>query len=215
MIEAAEALLRPVGQHGRLVVEEQAAVLDGRLFHDARTERHAERAVMRDRHVGPPVPGRDADLFRQRVDPVDRAALVAAGDDQRALHAGHRVRDRLDDEAFPLAGQRARVDLALLREAVDQAVAPERAHDDHVARRRRTVDLPRRGLARHAADVALQVARSAQHAGILVRADDDGRGTSGLDQRDAGLALRVDEPRRADGVDLAHDQQSCHCRHKT
>ena len=205
-VVAAEALPGPVGERRRFVVQEDAAVLDHRLVHQARIHRDAQGGMARHRHVGPPVPGRDADLFRQRVDAVNGAALVAAGDDQGALHAGQRVRHRLDEKTFPLARQRARIDPALPGQFIDEGVAAEGADDDYVAPR--CAGLPFGRLARHLLDVALQVTRCAQHAGEVVLAHHDRGGAALGNEVDAILALHVDETRGTERVHLGRQRQA-------
>ena len=85
---------------------------------------------MRDRNIRPPIPRRDADLLGQIVDAVDRAAFVAAGDHQRALHARERLRHHLDEKGFPFARDRSRIDLAVADQLIDQPALADRADDN-------------------------------------------------------------------------------------
>ena len=106
-VEAAELLARPAGERRRLVVDEDAAVPHRRLAAACSGRRATNSARwLPHRHVGPPVPGRDADLLRQVVDAEDRAALVAAGDDQRAVDAGPGPGDDGGDRRLPLSADR-------------------------------------------------------------------------------------------------------------
>ncbi len=106
---------------------------------------HEERVALANGHVRPPVPGRDADLLRDVVDPEDRPALVAAGDDQRARDAGPGARDDLDDRRLPAALDLPDVELAGADETVDLAAPAERAHDHDVGGRRASCRAPGSG----------------------------------------------------------------------
>src|SRR5690606_1575869 len=99
----AEVLGRPGAEVGVLVVDEEPAVLDLRGALGVPAGQHVEGVLVPGGHVVPPVPGGDADLLRHVVDAVDRAALVAAGDDERAGHAGHGVGHDLLEGGLPLA----------------------------------------------------------------------------------------------------------------
>ena len=68
-----------VGQGGGFVVEEDAAVLDGRLADGELAGLDVEFGVFLGGDIGPVVPGGLAGLFRKVVDAVDGAALVGAG----------------------------------------------------------------------------------------------------------------------------------------
>jgi hypothetical protein len=190
VVESAELLLGPAGQRRRLVVQEDAAVTHDRRFGYARAGRHRQHVVARRRHVGPPVPGRDADLLRDRVQPVDRAAFVAAGHDERAGDARQRIAHGLHEISFPLATHCLGVDLPRARQPVDERTLAERADDDHVGPARhacRGVDQDRLH-ARDARDVALQVGHRAAHALEFSGIDDDARGLAGARQHDGVLA---------------------------
>ena len=132
--------MRPAAEGRGLVVEEDAAVLDRGLAAHVAPGRDVERGAVADGHVGPPVPGRDADLLREVVDAEDRAALVAAGDDQGAVDARPRPLDDLDERGLPAAADLADVELAGLDEPLDQAAPAQRADDDGRAARGRALD---------------------------------------------------------------------------
>ena len=135
VVHAAELLACPAGERRRFVVDEDAAVLHGGLALGVHAGRDEQLRLMRRRHVGPPVPGRYADLRRHVVHTVDRAALVAAGNHERAVHPGHGLLDRLHDERFPLSGDRRRVDLLLARQPVDDWAFAQRADNHHLLAR--------------------------------------------------------------------------------
>ncbi len=97
---------------GLFVIEEDAAVFDAGLTLLILAGENVERGLVIGRDVGPPVPRGDADLFGEVVNAEDRAALVAAGDDQGAVDAGQGVGDGLQKEGFPFAANAADVDLA-------------------------------------------------------------------------------------------------------
>jgi hypothetical protein len=71
-------------------------------------------------------------LLGKLVDAVDRAALVAAGDDQRALHPGHGLRDGGNDKALPLSAQIARVEFAGDDQRIDGGILAERTDEDQI-----------------------------------------------------------------------------------
>src|SRR5690606_18679122 len=76
--------VEPAEERGVLVVDEEAAILHLGLAQRVAAGKDVELGALLRRHVCPEVPGRDADLSGELVHAVDGAALVAAGDDQRA-----------------------------------------------------------------------------------------------------------------------------------
>ena len=110
-VDAAEVGARPGAERGPFIVDEKAAVAHGRLF--------GERLVSLGQRDRVPAAGpdmvpvherRDADALGQVEQAVDRAALVAARNDQRAADAGQRVFDEGEevDLPFPRARRPAR-----------------------------------------------------------------------------------------------------------
>src|SRR5277367_5115001 len=75
---------------------------------------------MRDGDVGPPGPGRDADLFGEIVDGEDGAALVGSGDDESGVDAGEWVGDDLGDGGLPVVGDVGDVEFVFGDEAGDE-----------------------------------------------------------------------------------------------
>ncbi len=129
---------------------------------------------MRDGHIRPPVPGRHADLLRNFVDAVDGAALVAAGDDQRAIHAGQGLARRWRSRRPPTCrGRPLTSSLPRAIEVIDQRAAADGAGQDDGGAASGRCGRQRRLHAGHAFDVGLQVAR-ALHAGPVRGRDVDG-----------------------------------------
>ena len=188
-VDAAELLLRPTGERRRLVVEEDAAVFHRRAIVDQSHRTHVDGVAMHSRHVGPPVPGRHADLLRQLVDAVDRAALVAAGDDQRALDARQRPLDRLEQERLPASRDPGDVDLAGLGQPVDERTAPDRAHDHDKLGRRAVGRSHHRLQAGDPLDIGLQIAHRPPHPRPIGRVDEQRRSRATGHER-SGLRVR-------------------------
>ena len=126
--------LHPTGESGRFVVQEDSAVLDRRLFLHVTPRPDEERVSMHHGYIGPEVPGRNADLFGEIVNPVDGSALVAPGDHQRGVNAGLRVWHNLNQERFPFAHYPGNVDSPFANQPVDDRVLSDRAGDDGFAR---------------------------------------------------------------------------------
>ena len=171
--DVAEFRPHPIGEVRRLVVQENPAITHRGPLRDAAARLEGERGARRHGHVRPPVPRRHADLLRNFVDAVDRAALVAAGDDEGALDAGQRLLDGLDDEALPFSADGVHVELSRGDEPVDQAAFTHGADEDGHGCRGRRVGFQLRPPAGHARDVGLQVAGRAAHAGPFVRRHDE------------------------------------------
>ena len=111
-IVRAEAVFHPGREAGCLVVEENAPVAHSRLRHGVRSACQEEVVPVQDRHVGPIVPGRDADLLGQLIDAVNGTAHVGAGDNQ-GIPAG------ADEIGLKLPLQGRQVHLALGRKLLD------------------------------------------------------------------------------------------------
>ncbi len=95
-------LVDPVAQIRRLVVQKNAAIFHRRRPLHKFSGLHKQFVVMRRRHVRPIIPGRNADLFGQIINAVNRPAFVAAADDQRAVHAAASVWARLESKTIPI-----------------------------------------------------------------------------------------------------------------
>src|SRR5665811_1196633 len=144
--------------------------------------RDRQRILVLRLDVVPPVPGGYADLLRDGVGGVDRAALVAAGHHESAPNPGQRVLHDLDERVLPPAGDPAHVQLAAAHDAVDEGALADCADEDDVAVRR---DVRDGGLdPGDALDVALEVADDADHARVVARAHDEQRGVAGRDERE-------------------------------
>ncbi len=123
--------------------------------------------AFRDRHVGPPIPGGDADLLGDLVEAEDGAALVGAGDDEGAVQPGEGVGDGGDDEGLPLAGDGGHVDFSLLDQSVDERAAAQGAGDDGGGAARPAGGDQPRLAAGDALDVGLEIGGGAEHAGVV------------------------------------------------
>ena len=144
----------PAGQRGGLVVDEEAAVLDGGGLLDFGGAQGEDGGVGFWGHVGEPVPGGHADLLGDVVEAVDGAALVAAwgvsglcgfgsgndgghgdgkvrtGDDQGFRGAVGRVFDDGADIGFPFSFDLADIEFPALDEVVDQTRVSNCTRDD-------------------------------------------------------------------------------------
>ena len=94
----AKSVLHPCGQTGSLIVEEDATELNSGFPIGVGTSDDIGIVVLGYGSIGPPVPGRHAQLAAQLVDAVDGASTVAAGND-------HLITDGGDDEFLTLAFQ--------------------------------------------------------------------------------------------------------------
>ena len=131
-IEATIFLIDPASEGRRFIVEEDAAIFDCGLRLGVAAGCDVEGIAVGNSHVGPPVPGRDADLFGEIVDAKDCAALVASGNDKCALYAGQWRIDDSGDGRLPLACDACYVQFASADEVVDQRTFADRANDDYV-----------------------------------------------------------------------------------
>lgn len=69
-------LIRPACQSWSLIVDEEAAVLDGRTFLDLCSLEQMNGIVLLGWYIGEPVPWRDANLLGDIVDTVDSATSI-------------------------------------------------------------------------------------------------------------------------------------------
>ena len=154
---------------------------------------HVERAVMLGRHIGPPIPGRDAHLLAQIIDGEDRAALVAAGEDQGGVNAGQRVTDNLDQRGLPFAGDFGDVNLPLAHKLVNDGTVAEGADQGRVPAQPGGFVRERRLDLRHPVDVGLQVVRHAHHARPVVGVHEEGRGLAFGEEAESLAGLFADK----------------------
>src|SRR5690606_36610384 len=116
------------------------------------------------RNISPPIPRRDAALCRNVVEAVDRAALVAAGDDDCLFDPRIGPCEYLHDERLPLAAHVAHVELACGDQLIDERALADRAgHEDDLAIRS-SLGVQLRSNACHTFDVRLQIASRANDA---------------------------------------------------
>ena len=128
-VDPAELGFRPAAERRVLVIDEEAAILDARMV-GARAGDQIKRRALRDRHVGPPDPGRHAHPLRQVIGPEDGAPPVGADDDEGALDPWS---GSLDDNlavAFPLSHQILERELAALHQRVDRRTLAQLPQND-------------------------------------------------------------------------------------
>ena len=97
-VVGAEGVLHPRRQAGCLIIQEEAAELNGWLTIRIRTFLHIGLAVLGDRSISPPVPRRDAQLTAQLIDAIDGATAVTTGNHNLGV-------DRSDDEFLAFSFQ--------------------------------------------------------------------------------------------------------------
>ena len=85
--------------------------------------RYREHVLVLHGHVSPPIPRRHADALRDLVDAVDRAASVAARNDQVPV-------DDINDERLPLTFNGFDVPLLLFDKTIYQSALTDGSHDD-------------------------------------------------------------------------------------
>lgn len=85
IVLGAKRRVHPARQCRRLVVDEKAAEPHAGLAVDSRARQRVDLRVPLDRHVGPPVPRRDANLLGERICAKDGASLVAPGNDKQRV----------------------------------------------------------------------------------------------------------------------------------
>ena len=164
-VDAAEVGARPGAERGPFIVDEKAAVAHGRLFGE-----HLVSLGQRDciPAAGPDmVPvhkRRDADALGQVEQAVDRAALVAARNDQRTADAGQRVLDEGEEVDLPFSAHAVQRDLAALLQRIQHGAAANGAIEHGGPGR-----IAGRGVGRAGpgdkADILLHHARHTPHAG--------------------------------------------------
>ena len=189
-LTVAVVLAHPTGQVRKLVVQEDAAILHARLPLHVASRSHEQGRLAIGHDIGPPVPGGDADLFGHVIDPIDRSALVAPGNDDGRVDAGQGAIDGLEHERLPLAQHTAHVDTPLAYEPVDERTATDRADDDKLAGGCGRGGNQGRRDAGHARDVRLKIRGCAPDAGPIGRVDNDRRGHATGDERYTAAARR-------------------------
>jgi len=193
LVEAAEVLACPVAQGGGLVVDEDAAIFHLGFARGVAAGGDVESFTPGRGHVGPEMPGGDADLARELVDAVDRTAFVAADDHERLVVVGGGVIQGGDDEALPFAGEVGDVDPAGGDEGVDQRAATEGADKDGAT----AIGLGRRGA--DAGEVGAEIAGGADHPGEVGGIGDDRGGGDGVEEGErAGGRGGLDDDGRED-----------------
>ena len=191
-VHGAERFFRPAAERGSFVVEEDAAVFDGRLGLEMAAGIDDERVMMRDAHVGPPVPGRDTDLGGEIVDAEDGAALIGAGDHQRAADAGQGTVDDRGDGGLPVAGDAGDVEFAAPYEAVDEGAVADGADEHGVSVTGFRGHVKECRLqAGDALYVRLEVAGGPNHAGPVGLVNEDG-GRMAVRGKGEALGLRAE-----------------------
>jgi len=119
--------------------------------------------------------------------------LVAAGDDERAAHAGHRIGHDLFERGLPVSRDAMHVKLSRRDQVVDERAAADGA-DEH------DVTLPR-WLVQHdigrdtgdPVDIGAQIPHGAHHTGVVACADHQRCGPPRGHQRKApGTRLMVE-----------------------
>ena len=163
----------PVGQVGRFVVEEDAAIFHDGAGLDHATRADVERVTVDCRHIGPPIPRRNTDLPGHFIDAVDRAALVAARDHDGTPDARQRALDGLDDKRLPLSADGIDVQLPARDQAIDQCAFADRADEHGRSGRRRRAGRMRGLESGHALDVGLQIKAGTQYARPVVFGDEE------------------------------------------
>src|SRR4051812_42089823 len=86
----------PIAERRVFVIDEEAAVLYGRFSLRMPPGQHIERAPRDRRYIVPVIPRGQADLLRELVNAIDRAARIAARYHERARHPGQRLFQHLD-----------------------------------------------------------------------------------------------------------------------
>src|SRR6185437_10056570 len=132
MIEAAVFFVDPIRERWGLIIEENPAILYGGFTFDVSSRLDVQRIVMRDRNIRPTIPGRHANLFRDVIDSEDRAALVAAGNNESAGDPWQWMRNHLDQVRFPFAANGLHIDFLLLDELVDDGAAADGSDQNHI-----------------------------------------------------------------------------------
>src|SRR5260370_7616685 len=111
---------------------------------------------MRNRDVGPPIPGRDANLFRDVIDAVNGSSFVASRNDKRAIHSGERRSDCLNDKRFPLAGDGSHIKFSGIDQSVNDYAPSYVPYNDNTFPETLVPVQDRGGPSRNTSDVSLQ-----------------------------------------------------------
>ena len=90
------------------------------------------RVLPLDRYISPPIPWRHTHLLGQIVEAVNRSAFVAAGNDQSALDARHRLLYHLNQGRLPFSDDGRDVDPPLANQLIDQPAFANCANDDYM-----------------------------------------------------------------------------------
>ena len=128
----AKLFFDPACQIRCFVIKEHAAIPHRRRALHKLSGFHKKLVVMFGRHIRPVMPGRNADLLGQIVNAVNRPALVAAADNQRAGDARQRIGHDLNQERFPFAGDFRDVNFLFMDQPVNQRTFAEGADEDDV-----------------------------------------------------------------------------------
>ena len=182
MIVTPVLFLNPSGERGSLVVQKNSAVLDGGFALEVPTRANEKGFLRRDRHIRPPVPRGDADLFGNLIEAVDRSVLVASRDDESRGHSGKRIGDGLDEVRLPLALERGRIDLVLADQSVEESASAERS-DNHHPTFKSALSIQKAGRnARDPQDVAGEIVCRAGYSRVVVPVDRERRRGAVLDE---------------------------------
>ena len=129
VVISAKFFLRPSGKCGRFIIQKDAAVLDGGLALKMTARLDEESILMRDGHICPPIPGRNADLLGEFVNAVDSSALVATDNDESGGDTGKGVGHGLDEIRLPLPCQRSGIDLVIADQLLKKGAFTQRGDD--------------------------------------------------------------------------------------
>ena len=121
------------------------------------------------RHIRPIIPRGNADLLRQIVDAVNCPALVAAANDQRVFNAGKRLRNHLDKERFPLAGNFGDGNFLFARKPVNDGTFADCANENHICARNFFGGKEAWRVVGNSRDVRPQIIRRADDARPVIR----------------------------------------------
>src|SRR6516164_2544629 len=123
-------LLNPTGERRRLVVEKDPSVFHLRWPLNVGPGSYEQGFMTMNGHICPPIPGGNTNLLGKIVDAVNRAAFVAAENDQSRCDAWQRLFDNLNEERFPLAGDCRHVNFVVPDQLIDGCALAQRADED-------------------------------------------------------------------------------------
>ena len=133
--------------------------------------------------IGPPVPGRDADLLREVVDPENGAALAATRDHQRMAHAKYWPVNYGRDSGFPFAGNSTNIEFMTSNQIFDQGAHATGADNHDVVYMQICARKQYGGWkAGRAVDVTAEVSNGTNHVQPVAAADQYGSRDSVVDQ---------------------------------